>query len=411
MVAVCFYFQVHQPFRIKPYKIFDIGHDSKYFDKQKNIEIMDKVANKCYLPMNYLLLELINKHKGKFKVAFSISGVAIEQMEKYAPHVLESFKKLSRSGCVEFLSETYHHSLSFLYSKEEFKEQIKIHNKKIKEHFNVKPKIFRNTELAYSNELGNFIENMGYKGVLAEGWDPILGYRSANYLYKPKNSKKKISLFLKNYKLSDDIAFRFSNKAWEQWPLTTEKFSHWINRANGNGEIINLFMDYETFGEHQWEDTGIFEFMKQLPQEILKNPHNSFVTPSEAIKRFEKRDEIDIPHILTWADTERDLSAWLGNNLQNEASYEIFKMEKDVKELKDKEILEKWRKLTTSDHFYYMSTKYSEDGDVHKYFSAYDSPYDAYVYFMNIMRDLKMRVAQLKEKKRELKTNKVSNIS
>ena len=337
-------------------------------------------------------------------------------MEKYAPHVLESFKKLSQSGCVEFLSETYHHSLSFLYSKEEFKEQIKMHNKKIKEHFNTKPKIFRNTELVYSNELGNFIEDLGYNGVLAEGWDPILGYRSANFLYKPKNSGQNITLFLKNYKLSDDIAFRFSNKSWEQWPLTTEKFSHWINQANGNGEIINLFMDYETFGEHQWEDTGIFEFMKQLPQEILRNPHNSFVTPSEAIEKFEKKDEIDIPNILTWADTERDLSAWLGNNLQNEASYEIFKMEKDVKELKDKEILEKWRKLTTSDHFYYMSTKYSKDGDVHKYFSAYDSPYDAYVYFMNIMRDLKMRVTQLKEqkkKKRELKTkvNKASNIS
>lgn len=406
MTAICFYFQVHQPYRIKPYKIFDISHDDKYLDEKLNKEIMLKVANKCYLPMNYLLLELIKKHDGKFKIAFSISGVAIEQMEEYAPDVLESFKKLAKTGCVEFLAETYYHSLSFLYSKEEFKKQIEMHEKKIEKHFNCKPKVFRNTELVYTNELAHFIEDLGYDGIFAEGWDKVLDWKSSNFLYHPKGHKKNMTLFLKNYKLSDDIAFRFSNKEWNEWPLTTEKYTSWVNQINGNGEILNLFMDYETFGEHQWANSGIFDFMRQLPSKILENNDNSFITPSEAIDKFEKRDEIDVPFLLSWADSERDLSAWIGNNMQKEAIKEIFNLEEDVKKLKDENLLNTWRKLTTSDHFYYMCTKFWEDGDVHKYFSCYDSPYDAYIYFMNALRDLELRIKDKQTSKKVIESSK-----
>jgi len=397
MVAICFYFQVHQPFRLKKYRIFDISHDENYFDEEKNRQIMIKVAEKCYLPMNKILLELAKQYKGRFKFSFSISGVAIEQMEKYAPHVLESFKELAKTGCCEFISETYYHSLSFLYSKDEFKEQINMHKKLIKKHFNQEPTIFRNTELIYTNDLADYIEELGYKGILSEGWDSVLGWRSPNFLYEPQNTKGNIALFTKNYKLSDDIAFRFSNKAWEEWPLTSEKYCSWVNQLNGNGEILNLFMDYETFGEHQWADTGIFDFMRVLPEKILKNNDNSFVTPSEAIKKFPLRDRLDVPFFLSWADTERDLSAWLSNRMQQESIREIYELESIVKKLDDKKLLDDWRKMTTSDHYYYMCTKFWGDGDVHKYFSAYDSPYDAYIYFMNCLNDLIIRI-KLKEK-------------
>jgi alpha-amylase len=392
MTAICFYFQVHQPYRIKPYTIFDIGKNNDYFDEKKNREIMLKVAKKCYLPMNTLLLKKIKELDGKFKVAFSISGIALDQMVEYAPEVLESFQELAKTGCVEFLAETNNHSLSFLYSLEEFKLQVEIHKEKIKKYFNYEPKVFRNTELIYTNRLAHYIEELGYKGILAEGWDSVLGWRSPNFLYHPKGHSKNMTLFLKNYKLSDDIAFRFSNKGWSEWPLTTEKYVEWINQTNGNGEIINLFMDYETFGEHQWEDTGIFDFMERLPNKILEHKDNSFLTPSEAIDTLGKKDEIDVPFILSWADMERDLSAWVENDMQKNAIKELYSLEKKIKKTKDKKLLDIWRKLTTSDHFYYMCTKYFNDGDVHKYFSAYSSPYDAYIYFMNVLRDLEYRL-------------------
>lgn len=401
MVGVCFYFQVHQPFRLKKYKIFDIGDSDEYFDDRLNAEIMRKVAEKCYLPMNDLLLELIKRFEGKFKVAFSISGVAIEQMELYAPDVLKSFQDLVDTGCVEILSETYYHSLSFLYSKEEFKRQVELHRQKVLEVFKVVPQVFRNTELIYNNELACFIESLGFKGVIAEGWDEHLGWRSPNFLYHPKGSNKDICVLLKNYKLSDDIAFRFSNREWGEWPLTTEKFTDWINAVNGSGEVVNLFMDYETFGEHQWEDSGIFEFMRALPNEVLKNCDNCFLTPSGAIERFDGRDELDVHHFLSWADTERDLSAWLGNPMQDEACFELFNLESKVLDIGDESLIDDWRRMTTSDHFYYMCTKFWADGDVHKYFSCYDSPYDAFIYFMNCLRDLIGRIKEF-DKKKEL---------
>jgi len=396
MVNVCFYFQVHQPYRLRNYTVFDIGKNSNYYDDEKNKEVCNKVSSKCYLKMNQILLDLIKKHHGKFKISFSISGVALDQFGEYNPEVLKSFQELAKTGCVDFLSETYYHSLSFLHSKEEFREQVEIHKNKIKKLFNIEPQIFRNTELIYNNELAKEVENLGYEGILAEGADKILGWRSPNFVYKSKDSK--IKLLLKNYKLSDDVAFRFSNKGWKEHPLTIDKYSEWINATNGNGEIINLFMDYETFGEHQWEDTGIFEFMKQLPEQILNNKDNSFITVSEAIK-LEPKAELDYPYFVSWADTERDLTAWIGNDIQRAALEEIYAIEKKVKESNDKKLIEDWRKLTTSDHFYYMCTKWFNDGDVHKYFSPYDSPYDAFINFMNVINDINLRLKNKSDKK------------
>ncbi|MFA5061223.1 MAG: glycoside hydrolase family 57 protein [Candidatus Pacearchaeota archaeon] len=390
MAGVCFYFQVHQPHRMKHYRIFDIGKKEDYFDEEKNKQILLKVAEKCYKPATRLIINLLNKHP-EFKCCFSFSGVVLEQLEKYSPETLELFKEAVKTGRVEILSETYYHSLSFLYSKEEFLEQIKLHKEKIKEIFGYLPKVFRNTELIYNNEIAKFIEEQGYKGIIAEGADHLLQWRSPNFIYKPTNTKK-IKLLLKNYRLSDDIAFRFSSREWNEWPLTAEKFSQWVSSINGNGTNINLFMDYETFGEHQWEDTGIFSFFEKLPEEILKNRDNSFKTPSELVKEYEPVGEIDAPHFISWADIERNLTAWLGNPMQDSASKKLYDLREKVFASKRKDLIEKWRKLTTSDHFYYMCTKWFNDGDVHKYFSPYESPYDSFISFMNILEDLETRV-------------------
>lgn len=396
MASICFYFHVHQPFRIKKYRFFDIGQDPEYFNAEgetdlNNKRVLEKVARKCYLPTNAVLLDLLRKHP-EFRVSFSITGVLLEQLEKYSPEALESFQKLVGTGQVEVLSETYYHSLSFLESEKEFKDQIALHTKKLKKVFGIgKPKVFRNTELIYRNDIAKMVEDMGYIGILAEGADYVLGWRSPNFIYSPVGTKK-IKLLLKNYKLSDDIAFRFSQKSWEEFPLTAEKFSTWVNTVNGNGVVVNLFMDYETFGEHQWEDTGIFNFLKALPGELLKHPDNDFVTPSEAIQRYEPVGELDMPNYVSWADIERDLSAWVGNSMQADALKKLFSLEERVSKSKDKKLKENWRKLTTSDHFYYMCVKWFQDGDVHAYFNPYDSPYDAFRYYMNALADLETRL-------------------
>ena len=395
MPSICFYFQVHQPYRIKKYSVFDIGNDHNYFkdenlNEKGNKAVMEKVARKCYLPTNKILLDLIHKHP-EFKISYSFSGTALEQMENFAPEVLESFQKLIKTGNVEILSETYYHSLAFFYSDEEFIEQIELHKKKIKELFDYEPKIFRNTELSYNNELARIIEGLGYDGILAEGWEQYLGYRSPNFLYRPKGTQK-IKLLLKNYKLSDDIAFRFSDKQWKEHPLYVPKFCNWLNSVNGNGNTINLFMDYETFGEHQWEDSGIFNFLYSLPEEILKHPDNNFKTPSELISTYETVDELDVHNTLTWADAERDLSAWTGNSMQRSSLRKIYEIEEDVANSSDEKLKTDWRKLQTSDHFYYMCTKWFSDGDVHKYFSPYESPYEAFISYMNILNDFRLRL-------------------
>jgi len=393
MASVCFYFQVHQPQRLRHYTVFD--HGTNYFDDPKNAEVCRKVANKCYLPSNRLMLELIEKYRGRFKISYSITGVLLEQLELYAPEVITTFKQLAATGCVEFLAETYYHSLSLLYSRDEFIEQIKAHKQIIRRLFGQTPRVFRNTELIYNNSLPTIIDQIGgFDAIITEGADHILGYRNANFVYRPTSSTG-LKLLLKNYRLSDDIAFRFSNRDWSEWPLKAEKFAGWINQINGNGYVCNLFMDYETFGEHQWQDTGIFDFLRRLPEEILRHPDNNFKTPSEVIKTYSAVGTIDVPHTISWADIERDLSAWRGNPMQENALTELYRLEDKVKQTGDCDIIADWRKLQTSDHFYYMCTKYFADGDVHKYFNHYDSPYDAYINFMNVLDNLNYRCSKI----------------
>lgn len=390
MLNICFYFQVHQPWRLRRYSLFDIG-DSCYFDEHKNKEVACKVAHKCYLPTNRLLLHLLKKYP-EFKISYSFSGVALDQFEQYCPDVLQSFKDLVDTGQVEILGETYYHSLSFLYSPKEFREQVKLHDKKIKKLFGVQPTVLRNTELIYNNDLAAEAEKLGYKGVLIEGADKILEWRSPNFVYKPVNAN--IKLLTKNYRLSDDIAFRFSDKGWKEHPLSVDKFVHWINQIHGNGTNLNLFMDYETFGEHQWESTGIFAFLEHLPGKLLEHSDTRFSFPSEIIDTYEPVGELDVPHFVSWADTERDVSAWLGNQMQQSAIKKLYELEPVVKKIKDKALLHDWRLLQTSDHFYYMCTKWFNDGDVHKYFNPYENPYDGFIYFMNVLKDMQRRIKE-----------------
>lgn len=391
MPSICFYFQVHQPFRLKEYDCFKIGQDHLYEDERKNIDLLNRISQKCYLPTNQIMLELIEKHQGNFKIAYSLSGTVIEQFEKYRPDVLRSFRELADTGCVEFLSETYYHSLSYLYSKDEFVRQVQKHKQKVGEHFNQVPSVFRNTELIYNNEIANFVASLGYKGIICEGLDHVLKHRTPNFTHHPP-ANKEINCLLKNYKLSDDIAFRFSNKEWKEWPLTAPKFANWVHQTAGNGDTVNLFMDYETFGEHQWPETGIFDFIKHLPKEIYRHSDFNFKTPSEVIQAYSSKGEYDVHHLTSWADVERDLSAWLGNSLQHDAIERVFRLEKLVKQTNDQALIDTWAKLTTSDHFYYMCTKYWNDGDVHKYFSHYNTPYDAYINYMNVLTDFEYRL-------------------
>jgi alpha-amylase len=396
MPSVCFYFQVHQPMRLRHYTVFD--QNDYYFDDYKNASICRKVANKCYLPANRLILDLINRFDGRFKVAYSITGVLLEQLQTFSPEVMSTFDALAETGCVEFLAETYYHSLSFLYSRNEFIDQVNKHTDTINKYFGQKPRIFRNTELIYNNELATLIESTGnFDAIITEGADHILGYRSPNFVYKPKDCKN-LKLLLKNYALSDDIAFRFSNRDWTQWPLTADKFAQWVSDVNGNGNVVNLFMDYETFGEHQWEDTGIFDFMRHLPETVLRHPDNNFKTPSEVVDSYQPVGEVDVPHVISWADIERDLSAWVGNAMQSNAIHELYRLEKKIKETADEKIISDWRKLQVSDHFYYMCTKYFADGDVHKYFNPYNSPYDSYINFMNVLGNLNSRCSKASKK-------------
>ena len=395
--AIVLYLHVHQPYRVRHYTIFDAGKDHDYFfsmpyeDRTSNKRIVQKVAEKSYLPTNRHLIELLKTH-AEFKVSLSITGTVLEQLEKWAPEALESFKELVGTGRVEIVGETYHHSLAFFYSRSEFEMQVKMHRDKVRELFGQTPQVFRNTELAYNNDVAYWADQAGYKGILAEGWDAVLDWRSPNYVYRPTYTEN-IRLLLKNYKLSDDIAFRFGNREWSEWPLTADKFTHWLN-ATHHGTNFNLFMDYETFGEHQWDDSGIFEFLRHLPQEWLKTEGNTFMTVSEAIDSFEAKDQIAMPHTVTWADTERDLSAWLGNPMQQEAIHALYELQDKVLATNDWQLIEDWRRLQASDHFYYMCTKWFSDGDIHAYFSPYANPYDAFIAFMNAYHDLKFRLSE-----------------
>ena len=401
MKTVCFYFQVHQPWRLKTYRFFQMGNDHNYLDDFTNRAIMQKVARECYLPMNALLLSLIEQHKGALRLSFSITGSAVEQFKAYAPEVLESFKTLAATGCVEFLAETYSHSLSSLHSIDEFKQEVKLHSQMLKEEFGVKPTAFRNTELIYSDDIAKAVEGMGFKTMLAEGARHILGWKSPNFVYTDANDNK-LRLLLRNYKLSDDIAFRFSNQGWDQYPLTADKFAQWVEQENG--EVINLFMDYETFGEHQKATTGIFDFMRALPKAILKKDA-TFATVSEAAKSSQPVGVLHCPHVMSWADEERDITAWLGNELQNEAFSKLYALKDKVKSLKNADFDYVWNFMQTSDHFYYMATKWLSDGDVHSYFNPYGSSYEAFINYMNVLADFEIEVdkaiAAKKSRKKE----------
>ncbi len=396
MLNFVFYFQVHQPYRLKHYRVLDIHKEDNYFDDSLNAEVMQKVARKCYLPANNLILKLIRQYEGKFKIAYSISGVTIEQFKKYAPEVLDSFKELAATGMVEFLCETYYHSLASLYDTEEFLEQVQQHRDMINKEFGQNPTVFRNTELIYQDRLSDLIYEEGFKVILTEGVDRILKWRSPLYAYK--NYSKTINLLLKYYMLSDDIAFRFSNRSWPEYPLTVDKFIHWVNHLtlgekSGKNLFLNLFMDYETFGEHQWEETGIFEFVANLPAGVLKHSDLGFAHPSQCYELSNYQQEsISFPEPVSWADQERDISAWVENDMQQNAITTIYELLNRIKVKGRTDLLEPARLLTTSDHFYYMCTKYFQDGDVHKYFSPYNSPEQAYIYYINALADLEERI-------------------
>jgi len=389
--SICCYFQVHQPDRLGRYTVFDVGTGRSYFDETLNGEVCRRVAAKCYRPTNALLLRLIEALGGRFKVAFSLSGVAVEQLRRWAPDVIDSFRALADSGCVEFLAETYWHSLSFLYDEVEFERQVAEHHHLMVDLFGQGPTVFRNTELIYSNALAQAVERMGYEGVLADGVDAVLGWRSPNFVYRPVGTER-IRLLLKNYRLSDDIAFRFSARDWADWPLTAEKFAAWLSAAARTGQTVNLFLDYETFGEHQWPETGIFEFLERLPHEVLRDPDLAFATPSEVVRTVAPAGDLDVPWPISWADAERDTSAWLGNDMQRNAADEIFALGEAVRARDDPALTADWHRLQTSDHFYYMSTKGLDDGTVHEYFTPYDSPYDCFISYMNVVNDLEHRL-------------------
>ena len=396
--GIVLYLHVHQPWRVRNYDIFDVASKHNYFSEsaspdQDNELIFHKIADKSYKPMNHLLEKLLNDHPD-FKVSLSITGTFIEQAEQFDSSVLDSFKRLVDTGRVEILSETYHHSLAFFYDRNEFEAQVERHRQKIREVFGVETKVFRNTELAYNNELAKWADDHGFNGIIAEGWDDVLGWRSPNYVYRPVNTGN-IKLLMKNYRLSDDIAFRFSDRGWADWPLTADKYHRWVSTALEDAPLLNLFMDYETFGEHQWAEDGIFEFFEQFVRHWVSRPDQKFYTISEAIEANEPQGEISVTQTVTWADSERDLSAWLGNNLQHEAMKYIYDMTERVMRTGDGQLIDDWRKLQTADHVYYMSTKHADDGSIHSYFSPYSSPYEAFLNYMNAIRDIRWRTDNL----------------
>ena len=396
--GIVLYLHIHQPWRVRNYDIFDVASKHNYFSEsaspdQDNELIFHKIADKSYKPMNRLLEKLLNDHPD-FKVSLSITGTFIEQAEQFDPSILDSFRRLVDTGRVEILSETYHHSLAFFYDRNEFEAQVERHRQKIREVFGVETRVFRNTELAYNNELAKWADDHGFNGIIAEGWDDVLGWRSPNYVYRPVNTGN-IKLLMKNYRLSDDIAFRFSDRGWADWPLTADKYHRWASTALEDAPLLNLFMDYETFGEHQWAEDGIFEFFEQFVRHWVSRPDQKFYTISEAIEAIEPQGEISVTQTVTWADSERDLSAWLGNNLQHEAMKYIYDMTERVMRTGDEQLIDDWRKLQTADHVYYMSTKHADDGSVHSYFSPYSSPYEAFLNYLNAIRDIRWRTDNL----------------
>ena len=395
MPDVCLYFQVHQPNRLLPYDFFRIGENATHEDDAMNAAILDKVAEKCYLPANRMFQQLIEENHGRFRMAMSISGTLIEQLQRHRPDVLESFQELVASGGVELLAETYYHSLAFVHSNKEFDRQVDKHLQLLEEVFSVRPRVFRNTELIYNDAIAAKAETMGFDGVIAEGVEWNLNGDSPNFLYRAPQTAR-IKTLLRNSRLSDDLSFRFSDPNWSEYPLTPEKFAGWL--AESDGDVVNLFMDYENIGEHQWEDTGIFDFWKSMP-EAVDDAGLQWVTPSEGVDLYRASREYSSHYLSSWADTERDLTAWMGNVMQQEAIAKVHRLEHEILAVNDPELTHTWAKMQTSDHFYWMSTKGGTDGSVHSYFTPYPSPYDAYIYFMNVLADLQIRLRRAQESK------------
>lgn len=391
MKGICLYFEVHQPVRLKRYRFFDMGNDHYYYDDFTNETILRRVADQCYLPANRILLDMINQYKGDFKVSFSITGVLLDQLEVYAPEVIDSFRALAETGRVEFLAETYSHSLASMIDREEFDAQVKKHSGKIETLFNIKPTAFRNTELIYSDEIGSWIADLGFSAMLTEGAKHILGWRSPDFLYC-NSINPKLKVLLRNFQMSDDIAFRFGNQGWSEWPLTTDKFAGWIKNKGNEAELINLFIDYETFGEHQKSSSGIFDFLRTLPEAVLSQTEYKFMTPADVELNMQPVSAIHVPDAISWADEERDLTAWLGNDLQKSAFNKLYELAKRVRLCGNEGLFKDWEYLQVSDHFYYMCTKFFSDGAVHAYFNPYESPYDAFMNYMNVLSDFEIRL-------------------
>lgn len=390
MKSICFYFQIHQPFRLKRYRFFDIGNDHYYYDDFANDDIVTRIAHRSYIPMAQTLLDMINSGEGDFRCAISITGTAIEQLQQYVPEFIELLKKLSDTGKVEFLSETYAHSLASLEDPEEFIRQVKAHDKLIHTLFGQKPKVIRNTELIYDDDIAALIASMGFKGVITEGAKYILGWKSPNFVYSAASAPK-LKLLLKNDKLSDDISRRFSDSDWDEYPLTADKYIDWIAQLPEDQQIVNLFMSMETFGEFQPHETGIFQFMRALPH-FAKERGIGFMTPAEAVSKLKPVDAISVPYPISWADEARDVSAWKGNRLQNEALSKLYALAERVNLCTDRRLKQDWQYLQSSDHFYYMSTKNMADGSAHATFSPYESPYAAFTNYMNALADFEVRV-------------------
>lgn len=390
--SICIYFQIHHPERLRKYQFFDIGKKHNYFDNYANRSELEDLAENCYLPANALLLDLIKKYEGKFKVAFSISGSAIDQLEMHTPEVIRSFQELAQTGQVEFLAETYSHSLASLSEDtDEFELQVKRHSTAIKELFGKKPVTFRNTSLIYSDKIGKRVADLGFKTMLTDGAKHVLGWKSPNFVYKNALDEN-LNLLLKNSKLSDDIAIRFSDKNWSEYPLTSEKYADWVSHSLQDTEVLNLFMNYEVIGHYNRAESGIFDFVRYFIQQIAENPNYQFLLPKEVTKKHTAKDILPVPYPISWTDEERDITSWLGNELQKEAFTELFKIQPLVKKKKNAELNEDYSRLQASEHFYFMRTKLFSGADYHKYILPYESPYEAFINYMNVLSDFIERV-------------------
>jgi alpha-amylase len=386
MPSVTLSFELHQPRRLRRYTFFDIGQSHDYEDVESSRQMMEKLSEKCYLPANAVILELIRKHGGSFKVSYGMSGLFLEQLRKSRKKVIDSFRRLADTGCVEFLGCTYYHSLAFLYSRREFEDQVRLQRELMEDLCGEAPVSFQNTGLIYNDDLAKALEKMGFHAVLSEGAERILDGRSPHVVYRPKGCRR-IGLLLRNDRLSDDISFRFSDRTWPEHPLTAEKYAGWVHQVKEKNAVVNILVDYETFGEHQWAETGIFEFLKALPREILKNPDFRFSTPAEVVKEEKPAGELSVPDFISWMGDEKDLTAWRGNHLQKDALGALYGLARRVRLKKDKRLTEAWRSLQAADHFYYMGNQWHEAGELTRSLNPYPSPYDAYINYMNILTD------------------------